>query len=148
MGVDHTESGLLADRAHPAVCSTPIETMTVPATEDGSLRALTDRQVEGSGCSRYERDDGWLVAFPEDPKGPVTVGEGKVLDISAACLADPGIPSPPWPVGLSPLPAFAVGLVVFALAVPANAEQDSLAACDRPGSGGRGGLCLATGSVV
>ena len=89
MRVDHPKTGLLADRADPAVGGAPIEALAVLATEDRSFGALTDHQVEGPGGPRHQWDHSRLAAFAENPKGPVPVGKGHVLNIGPACLANP-----------------------------------------------------------
>ena len=54
--VDVTETGVFADRSHPPVRSTPIETGTVTTHQDWSIASLTDGQVNRPGGSWDERD--------------------------------------------------------------------------------------------
>jgi hypothetical protein len=89
MGVDNPEPGLLADRTHPPVRGTPIETVAIPATEDRTLGALSDHEFEGPGCPWDKWHNRRLVALAEDVKGPVPTGKGNILDIRVAGLADP-----------------------------------------------------------
>ena len=81
VGVDHPESGTLADGPDPTVSMPTIQTMTVLSPEDRTFRALGDDQVESPGSPWHERDDRRLLSLAHDPKGPVPTVEGEVLDV-------------------------------------------------------------------
>ncbi len=69
--VDQSEPGTLPDRAYSAVCSAPVEALTVSSAQDRTLATLTDSQVDGPCGARHQRDDGGLAALAEDPQRPV-----------------------------------------------------------------------------
>jgi hypothetical protein len=52
-GIDHPESGTLADGPDPTVSSATIQTMTVLSPQDRTFGALGDDQVESPGCPWY-----------------------------------------------------------------------------------------------
>ena len=58
----------------------PIEAVAVLATEDRTLGALSDHEVDGPGCPWDEWNHRRLVSFAEDVDGPVSMGKGDVLD--------------------------------------------------------------------
>ncbi len=89
VGMNDPEPSPLADRTDPPVSSPAVEPLAVLPSEDGSLGALPDNQVDGPSRPRDQWDDCWLVALAEDPEGPVPAVEGDVLDARSARLADP-----------------------------------------------------------
>jgi hypothetical protein len=77
-----------ADRADPAVGGTPVEALTVVTDQNRSFSPFTDGEVDGSRGARHQRDQGGLVALPDDPQYPVASLEGHVLDVGFAGFAD------------------------------------------------------------
>jgi hypothetical protein len=71
------------------VRGTPVEALTVVAEQNRSFSPLNDGEVDGSGGTRYQRDERGLVALPDDPQYPVASLEGHVLDVGFAGFADP-----------------------------------------------------------
>src|SRR5664280_1224533 len=86
--VDSGQPRLLAERAHPAVSSAPVQALAVLPPENRALVALTDSEVDGPSGPWHQRNSGWLASFAHDPKGAMTLGEGEVLDIGSARLTD------------------------------------------------------------
>ena len=78
VGINDPDPGPLADGTHPAMGCAPVEAPAILSAEDPALGALADDQVEGPGCSRDQRDDGWLVALLPGFSGswvsPITCG--------------------------------------------------------------------------
>jgi hypothetical protein len=87
MGVDQAQFGPFANGAHPAVGRASVETLSVVAAQDWALGALSDGQVDGSGHSGDQGDQGRLVALPDDVKSPVPPIDAKILDVGATSLA-------------------------------------------------------------
>lgn len=73
VGLDDPEAGPLSDRADPAVSRPTVEAIAVLASQNRSMRALSDGQVEGPSRSRNEGHHRRLVAFAEDPEGAMPV---------------------------------------------------------------------------
>ncbi len=63
--------------------------MTVTAPKDRTRRPLVDGEIDRARCSGNERDDGRLVALPDDTQGPVPSLEAQVLDVGRAGLTHP-----------------------------------------------------------
>jgi hypothetical protein len=87
--VDQPEACSLADRPDPAMGGTTVQVVPVLAMQDRPLTALADSQVDGPGGSGDERDDGRLVALPDDAQRPVATLHPEVLDVGGTGLADP-----------------------------------------------------------
>jgi hypothetical protein len=83
MGVDQAQFGPFANGAHPAVGRASVETLSVVAAQDWALGALSDGQVDGSGHSGDQGDQGRLVALADDVKSPVPPIVSKILDVGA-----------------------------------------------------------------
>ena len=66
-----------------------IEPAAVVTEQDRSRGAFADREVDGAGGARHERDRGGLVALADDAQRAMTALDAEVLDVGAACLADP-----------------------------------------------------------
>ncbi len=67
---------------------TPVEALTVMAQQDGTVSPFTDSEVEGSGGTRHQRNEGRLGSLAYDPQHPMASLEGHVLDVGVAGLAD------------------------------------------------------------
>jgi hypothetical protein len=87
--VHGAEAGTLADRAHPAVCGAPVESLAVLSAQDRALVAFADGEVDRACCPRNQWDRGRLAALTEDLEGAVASLEAEILDIGGAGLADP-----------------------------------------------------------
>ena len=57
--------------------------------EDRSFGPLADRQVDGAGGARGERDDGFLAALAGDRQGPVAAFGAERLDVGSGGFGDP-----------------------------------------------------------
>ena len=102
--MDVTEPGPFADRAHPAVGGSPVQALPVAAQQDRPLDTLTDGEVDGARGAQRGRDRCGLVVFADDPRGPVSVFEGKALDVGRTGFGDAQWLSkclPPGRVGLA-----------------------------------------------
>jgi hypothetical protein len=83
------DPGSLADGAHPAVGGAPVKALTVMAQQDGTISPFTDSEVDCSGGTRHQRNEGGLVSLADDPQYPVASLEGHVLDVGVAGFAHP-----------------------------------------------------------
>jgi hypothetical protein len=88
-GWDGTKPRPIPNRTNPAVRRAAIKALPVPTTEDRALVAFTDSQVDRSGRTRHPRNEGGLVALPDDVKSPMATLEAEILDIGGARLGDP-----------------------------------------------------------
>ena len=75
--VHRAEPGALADGPNPAVRGAPVEAFAVTAAQDRAFAAFADGQVDGSRCSRDERDGGGLVALAEDAQRAMAAFDGR-----------------------------------------------------------------------
>ena len=66
VGMDDAEAGPPPDRADPAVCRPPVESLAVVAMQDRSLTSLAEGKVDRPGHPGHQRDHGRLVALPDD----------------------------------------------------------------------------------
>ena len=89
MGMDHSEPGLFADGADPAVGRASVESLTVVAVQDRTLAALAEHEVDGAGYPWDEGDHRGLVALADDAERPVTTVEAQVLRVGRTGLAHP-----------------------------------------------------------
>ena len=89
VGVDVTETGALADRFHPSMRSSPIETLSIVTDQDRALTPIADREVHGARRAWHERDDGRLATLAEDPQRAMPAIEAKISDVGVARLAHP-----------------------------------------------------------
>src|ERR687892_1153472 len=86
--VHGAEPGTLADRADPPVGGSPVEAVAVTASQDRSVVAFTDGQVDRPSGPGYERRCGGLVALADDPQRAMASFDAEVLDVRGAGLAD------------------------------------------------------------
>ncbi len=82
------EGGPLANRVHPAMCGSPVQSLAITAAKDRPVAALTDGEVDGPSHSGNERNECRLVALADDPQGAVATLEPKVLDVGTARFVD------------------------------------------------------------
>ena len=87
--MDDPKTGSLADRADPAVCRPPVESLAVVAVQDRPLASLSEREVDGPCYPRHKRDHGRLVALSDDAQGSMPSVEGEVLGVGRTGLAHP-----------------------------------------------------------
>jgi hypothetical protein len=73
---------------HPG-STVPVEPLPVGGVKNRAARAFADRQVNGAGGARCERDSHDLAALARDHQGPVTALEAEVLDVRAGRLRYP-----------------------------------------------------------
>jgi hypothetical protein len=59
----------------------PVQAAAVRPSEQRPVGALTDGSVDGSRGAWCQRDQGGLVALPDDPDDPVSVGERQVAEL-------------------------------------------------------------------
>jgi hypothetical protein len=71
------------------VGGTPIQTTAVIPDQDGTVPTFAHGQIDGPGGARHQRDQGRLVALPDDPQDPVAALYAHVLDVGLARLGHP-----------------------------------------------------------
>ena len=67
----------------------PVEALAIVTQEDRSVSPFTDGEVDRSGRTRDQRNEGGFVALAHDPQHPVAPFEGHVLDVGVAGFAHP-----------------------------------------------------------
>jgi hypothetical protein len=67
----------------------PIESRSVLPTQDRTLSALADGQINCASSPRDKGNHRRLASFAHDAEGPVPLGEGQILDVGSARFADP-----------------------------------------------------------
>jgi hypothetical protein len=82
---DPGAAGNSADDPRGAV---PVQSFPVGGEEQRPAGALADRQVDGAGGARGERNGDDLAALAGDDQGPMAALEAQVLDIGAGGLGD------------------------------------------------------------
>jgi hypothetical protein len=87
VGMDVAEPASLADRTHPTMRCSPVETLPVTPAKNGPFMAFAHGQVDRSRSPRYERDGCGLVAFAEDLQCAVSSLEPEILDVGCAGFA-------------------------------------------------------------
>jgi hypothetical protein len=87
--MNDSKTGTSADRPHPSVRGTSIESLSVASAQNRSFMEFADCQVDRSGCPRNKWNDRGLVAFAEDSERAVTALERKAFDIGRARFGDP-----------------------------------------------------------
>ena len=87
--MDDAEAGPPPDRADPAVCRPPVESLAVVAMQDRSLTSLAEGKVDRSRHPGHQRDHGRLVPLPDDAQRPMTPVEAEILGVGGTGLAHP-----------------------------------------------------------
>ncbi len=67
----------------------PVQALTVLADQGGTLPSCTQSQVDAAGRARHQRDQGRLVALPDDPQNPMAPLEGHVLKVGPPGFTHP-----------------------------------------------------------
>ena len=83
------DPGLARHAADDPPGAVPVQPPPVPGQEHRSFGSLSDRQVDGPGSPRCQRDGHHLAALASDRESPVAALEAQVLDVGARGLGDP-----------------------------------------------------------
>ena len=83
------DSGPPRDPADHPRRAVPVQPPSVRGGEQRPVGALADRQIDGAGGARCERDGDGLAALTGDDQGPVAAFEAQVLDVSTDDLRYP-----------------------------------------------------------
>src|SRR5262249_26884614 len=86
--IHRTETSAASDRSDPTVSGASVKTLTVAATQDGSFVELADGKIDSARCAGHKRDDGGLVAFPDDAQCSMAAFEREVFDVRGARFGD------------------------------------------------------------